>query len=249
MSVSLGSHGVAYSASAASLASGTLTGGDPTAGSTLVAIVANTLDGSETFTSVTDNAGNTFVEKHSTTNSGTGGKVKILRAVNCATTGSYQATANFSGSTIDLAIWVVEIKGADTTESYDVSAGQYQASPGTGTDAITSGATAATSVNGEFILSVTYRGSGRALHTAGTGFAAIDKANPVAAESQGLTEYLVQSTSGTATGTFTTDFSSNCVTVVAAFKPSGGGGFTAAFRKTLSGLGTGVGKRQVHRSH
>jgi|SRR5882724_2910575 len=173
-------------------------------------------------TSVTDNQGNTYNLETTILNVGDGQRNAAFSRTNI-TNAPTVITANFSATVDFRAIFVDEFSGGSTasTDERDGTAhgGQYQASPGTGTDAVTSGSFT-TAVNGDLLWGGSSTQSVITL-TIGTSFSAGGSAGggPVCA-----TEYRVQTTAGSGTAaTFTESGTSGpTVTYLIAIKPPGG---------------------------
>lgn len=106
----------------------------------------------------------------------------------------------------------------------DQGTGQAQASPGTGTDAVTSGSVT-TTTNGQFVVACTVNSTeaspGAGTISPGTGFTTLTS-NPLPGIHRG--EYMIQGGAGSVAGTFTHDVNTVQITTVATFKAAGGGG-------------------------
>jgi hypothetical protein len=120
-------------------------------------------------------------------------------------TPSQTITLTFSSAVQYPVLWCREITGQDTTTQPDVAAvGQSQGSPGTGTDAITSG-NMTTVTNGCMVYSFFFReayGMAAGNTTAGTGFTA-DAENNDAGTFVQRQEYRLQASAGVIAGTWT----------------------------------------------
>jgi hypothetical protein len=147
-----------------------------------------------------------------------------------ASGGTHNITATISGAGAPYRrIRAYEITGVATSSSLDQSTGQALASPGTGTDAVTSGNTSTTTNANDFLMgfaeNVSETDPGSGTIAAGTNYT-ISGANQIlAAESRN-----VSSTAAYA-GTFTQDASGGRgydVHVIAFKTAAGGGGGTAA---------------------
>ena len=195
-------------------------------------------------TNVTDDKSNTYTIVRRTPTAGSG---QTLASFYCAniTNAPTIITATFSSAIGYRGILFHEVNGVNTL---DVETGQYQATPGTGTDAITSGAITTTS-NGEYIIGGVVDSSGsQALpyYTAGTGYGKVEEAGASGATNC-CTEDLIQSSAGSIAATFTQSLAHKQTTLIMTFKQSAGGG-TVVFRKTLSSVGTKTGSRQIQNS-
>lgn len=175
-----------------------------------------------TLSTVTDNQGNTYNLETSILNASDGQNFAAFSLTNI-TNAPTVITANFSATVDFRAIGVDEFSGGSTasTDERDGSAhgGQYQTTPGTGTDAVTSG-TFTTTVNGDLLWGGLGTSFGPTL-TAGTSFSS-------GAGGGGgpnfLTEYRTQTTAGSGTAaTFTeSGTSDSSVTYLITLKPPGG---------------------------
>jgi len=190
--------------------------GAPVAGSTLVAIIYWNVDTSETFTGVTDAAGNAYTKVAGIITGGTGGEhMAVYRKFNAAVVGSHTVTATWSAATAAPRLIAIEVKGAATAaDSFDVQApmNNYngQASP-SGTDSVTSTA-ATTTADGEFVLGVAAAGDASAL-TPGTGFT-----NIVTVSNNLKAEYRVQTTAASTAATWTSSGGVRTIAEMATFK-------------------------------
>lgn len=131
--------------------------------------------------------------------------------------GSFTATCTFSiGGTINRRIRLYEVSGLQTSGSLDQSTGQYQASPGTGANGVSSGASAATTNANDFVMgfsqNITEASPGTGTMTAGTGYAIRGAGVIMSAESKSVSATSAQ------TATFTQSVNNERVTHVVAFK-------------------------------
>jgi hypothetical protein len=135
------------------------------------------------------------------------------------TGGALTVTATMNTSVIDRARLVVEeISGCDTTAPLNVHAIQHQAAPGTGTDAVTSGAVTASAGDYVYAACIDFF-SGSPVLAHGTGFT--DGMNAAV----WATEFIANFAGGSKAGTFTTSSGSlDFFTAVAMFKAAAGGG-------------------------
>jgi len=134
-----------------------------------------------------------------------------------AGSGSHTVTATATGGTpTNMVLRLFEVSGLQTSASLDKNTGQAQASPGTGADGVSSGATATTANANDFIMGFTQNTgeapSGTSAITAGTGFTKSGTADYMACESKSV------SSTGTQTATFTQSVNVARVTHVIAFK-------------------------------
>lgn len=206
-----------------------------TAGSTIAAGVLFAHTAAETITGVSDAQGSyaqVAAQKNDTV---------ATVAVQCwylknANSGSHTITASFSGGANgENYIYAIEVKGADTTAPLGtVDSGTANTGTALATGATLSGST------GDAILAFGGNESTAETYTKGATFDAITTQGQMFGETRILTGS-VSSFAANATQSASADWVIQGFTIVAA---SGGGGFTAKFRKTLSPLGTGVGKRQ-----
>lgn len=144
--------------------------------------------------------------------------------------GACTITATFDANVTDSRIIVHEVSGTPTTTPEDQHACNPQTNPGTGTDAITSGAVITTS-NGQYIYGATYANGGVA-STPGTGFTQGE--NTTTQES----EYLIQTSAGSIAATFT-GANGNWITCIVTLKDAsaGGGGSVSSSTHLLMGVG------------
>jgi len=215
--------------SSASVTSATATGSAIGSGNTVCGIVFwhNTAG---TLTSVTDNKGNTYTIVDSIQE--TGGANSFLASfylVN-VTGGPTALTANLGSATTGVQISWDEYSGVSTSAVLDGHHGQAQASPGTGTDAISSGSFT-TADNGDLIYCGSYSVSGTS--SAGTGFT-LELNNSAL---NGLvflsTEDEVQSSAGSVSGTFTQNNVSYTVTLALALGVAAATAFDMGSRSVM----------------
>jgi hypothetical protein len=123
-------------------------------------------------------------------------------------------TATLSVSDAFRRIRAIEVSGTQTSGSVDQATGQYQASPGTATDAVSSGATAATTNANDFVLGFSQSTGqvdpGTGTLTAGTGYALLGTNIIMGVESKSV------SATGAQTATFTQSVAGSRVTHVVA---------------------------------
>ena len=132
------------------------------------------------------------------------------------TSGAKTFTATLSGASTVNEIAVDTYSGVVNTTPLDKTAGQHQTTPGTGSNAITSGSAGTASASGELVWAITVNSTGLAgagTITAGTGFTARQStANLV------RTEDLTQGAAAAVTGTFTAGSASDSFnTIVMSF--------------------------------
>lgn len=133
--------------------------------------------------------------------------------------GANTVTVAFSVSTTFRGIWIREIGGVTTTP-LDGHNGQFQATPGTGTDGLSSGT--ATDANQPVLMSALSCGtSGATAPTAGTGFSSTTTG--WAAIGGTRTEHQRFTSTATRAATLTAAANSGHCTLMAMFDESGGG--------------------------
>lgn len=132
--------------------------------------------------------------------------------------GPCTVTVAFSQECTNRGAIVHEVSDADHTSPLHVSAAQYQPTPGTGVDAVTSGIQA-TTVGGCDIVGFTSLYGGGASIAAGTGFIGRDNIGGAFIAS----EDRVQTTAGPIAATFTIGADSPGLTFMLALKPAPGG--------------------------
>lgn len=171
-------------------------------------------DSAGNFSSVTDDKGNTYTIV-SNVNDATQGQRYCSFALGNITNAPITITVNLSGAVNFRDIVIDEFSGAEAaTNNRDGGTGQNQAAPGTGTDAITSGAIVTTQA-GDLIWGAGNHEADTALPTAGTGFTNSGSDNVV----QGVrTEYLTQGAAGSIAATFTQAVASRTTAFVIAIK-------------------------------
>jgi hypothetical protein len=181
-----------------------------TAGSLIIATVGvvfnsgnvTTVTGPDTFTK------DGFIENTSDTYA-----LYVFHAHN-ATAGPYTVTANFIAAGRPFRrIVIEEWGGALLSDPFDKTAGQRQTAPGTGTDAITSTASAATTTNGQLIHGALQNFVDENF-SVGTGFTAT--ANTGVTGTAG--EYLIQGAAGAATATWTHSVDGTTYCIVTTYK-------------------------------
>ena len=190
-----------------------------TAGST-IAVYCTSGGAGTTLTGVSDGTNTYTVVQHvdATPDGWTNATAYAANAAGGATT----VTCTFQNSTDYRAAIIHEISGTATTTPLDKNAGQFQAAPGTGTDAITSGSVT-TTTDGQYIFAVTKEtnlgGCPGLTANAGTSYTIRDGSCGnslvnIAGESR------VQTSAGSIAGTFTQGSAgdANWVTMMMTFK-------------------------------
>lgn len=180
---------------------------------------------SGTLTSITDDKGNTYTIVDKIQDAGGGNFFNASFYLTNITNGPSTITANLGASTTGAQITWDEYSGLSASATLDGHFGQSQSSPGTATDAISSGSFT-TALNGDLIWCGGYTGGGTSV--AGTGFTL--RLNNVI--SNGIvflvTEDKTQATAGSVAGTYTdsTVHTETTNIVALAIGVSGGGGDT-----------------------
>lgn len=127
---------------------------------------------------------------------------------------NYTVTATFSTTSDSRRIQVLEISGVTTTDPKDQATGQPQTTPGTTADAVSSGATSATTNAKTFVVGlsqdVSQLAPGTGTVTAGTGFTINGSGIILPAESKSVT------VTGAQTATLTQSVNNSRITFVAA---------------------------------
>ena len=217
---------------ASSQATGALSA-DPSAGDLVAVLVLWQAGGSETVSSISDNAsGNTYVAAGLQVDGPSLLHGIIYYAKNVATTTGFDVTVTMSGTVDLLRIGAVALSGRDTTSPLGVYGGQGQTDPGTATDAITTGNIGTPSQDGHDIVAIGGMHANPDVFAVGTGFTGCGTFdNP-----KGAVEYKNQATAAAVAGTFTCDATGTAyfISVGASFAPPSGGGATPA-----PGLGLG----------
>lgn len=183
--------------------------------------------GGATIVSVTDNAGspNTYTLESVIRDSGNSESVVVFSLGNVQGNPTI-ITATFAGTASARTILWDEYSGiSQVADPRDGHGGQFQATPGTTANAITSG-NISTAIDGDLIYGVTVNTgpTGTATISAGTSFA-LRTTDTTASCAQTNSEDRVQAShSATTPATFTQASNENAVTVVIALKPSAGSG-------------------------
>lgn len=212
------------SGASATTISVTLTG--VTAGSTLVAHVGC----SEVGESISVSDGSAFTAGGSKIlDSGNNQSGQVFYRENVGA-GSHTIVATFSITTSSRRLRVAEISGLATSSSLDQSTGQAQASPGTASNGVSSGNTAATTNANDFIVGFSQNTGqadpGTGTLTAGTGFTISGSNLIMAIEGKSV------AATGAQAATFTQSVNNARITHVIAFKEAAGGPTT--YTKNIS---------------
>lgn len=149
--------------------------------------------------------------------------------------GSHTITVTLSSSVSFRRLRVMEVSGLQTASSLDQATGQSQTDPGTGANAVSSGASSATTNANDFVMGFTQAcdsvdpGSGTL--AAGTGYTLSGSNLIMQVESKSV------AATGVQTATFTTSLATeNYITHVVAFKEIAAGGFLQSL--ALTGVGS-----------
>lgn len=156
----------------------------------------------------------TFAQSTKVDNTGDGYQLAVFYKCNATANASYTVQGNNDQSQTFSRIVVERFTGGFAGSCFDKTTGQRETAPGTGTDAVDSGATASTTTNGELVHGAVARVGAGAM-TKGTGFTD----GTTAYASTINTEYMTQSSAGAATATFTTASNGVAYTIVTTFKP------------------------------
>ncbi len=172
--------------------------------------------------SISDNQGNSYTVQRAT-NAGGSDTVALATFYRANITNAPTTiTVTYSNlSMIYRALVVGEMSGV-ATAPLDVETGQYQAAPGTGTDAVTSGGVT-TTANGDFICGFAAVASAFRANsfTAGTGYTEREETAPTSGIDLAF-ETQVQSSAGSIAATFTQANSDNTLAALLTFKVPGG---------------------------
>ena len=182
------------------------------------------------FTSCTDDIGNTYTAVDSVaTNSDV---VRTFYAKNIKG-GTPTILMTLSVARAFESLEVIEVAGCDVNAPLDQHVTNTQAAPGTGTDAVTSGAVTTTK-NGEYIF------GGVAVHntvvmtqTAGTGYTVRDNAPGDATHGGFTSEDKIQAAAGSVSATFTISNSQAVTTVIMTFIPAADESITQYFENDV----------------
>jgi len=142
----------------------------------------------------------TFTQATNVNSTSDGYHLAVFYKCGATANASYTITGHNSGSFTFSRIIVEQFTGGDTGTCFDKTTGQRQTAPGTSTDAVTSGSTAATTTNGQLIHGATVNVGSATTITQGTGYTS------GTLNYHGVsTEYKTQSSAGAVAATFTTD--------------------------------------------
>lgn len=142
-------------------------------------------------------------------------------------------TASLAGSYAYRGIICQEFSGPATSSAYDVGTVQVQNTPGTGSDAVSSGSTASTAQANELLFGCSVDATGIATFTAGTSYTLIDQNSTNLYQA---CEYRVVSATSTYAATFTASQNDDFVTNIATYKEASA---SAAVQQRLLLLGVG----------
>jgi hypothetical protein len=174
-------------------------------------------DTTTTISSVTTNFGGTSAIKNANTTLVGGTKRGNLGYIYNTSGSGATVTTNLSAS-VNATIYGMELSGCSTSDPYDGSSLDNQASVGTGTDAVTTSAIT-TTVASDRIFGQTFASASIAVN-AGTGYTIAHSGS-----NGDPNEYQIQSSAGSIAATFTSTTGINDFqTGILALKPTGGGG-------------------------
>lgn len=199
------------------------TGNPPTIDVTLNASVGSgnglcgmvTHGATDTAVTVSDDKGNTYTIVRDLGSAIRATTFYLTNITNAPTT----ITATPNDSTLYIQIVVIEMSGVKTSAALDVETGQLQSSPGTSTDAITSGAVT-TAENGEFVcgFSAVTDNLQSNTYTAGTNFTERAEGGNGSSGVDAVGESLVQTSAGSIAATFTQSTTNSTATFIMTFK-------------------------------
>lgn len=197
--------------------------------------------------SASDNKSNTYTHNFNpVTSGGSGPEFLSSDYMKAPTVGTGHTFTMTSGSSSDIISLTVQVwSGTDQTAPAD----QHNENSYTSTTTPTSNATPTTSQADEVVIGcVTNDGASADTFVAGSGFTlpAACKQDANTSIVQIASEYKIVAATGTYTSSFSTAPNNEAgVILVSTYKQATAGGFTAKFRKTLSGIGTKVGSKQI----
>ncbi len=188
----------------------------------LICGMASWGSGTGSVSSVTDSLGNTYTVVDTVHNATDGVSAATFYAKNI-TGGACTVTVTFDTTYDFRTVAVHEASGLDTTAPLDVHTGQAQTTPGTGANAVTSGAVTTTAA-GDYIFGATTNtgGSDDTPVTAGTGYT-IRENTAFSNFVQTATESQVQGSAGSIAATFTHAVAVSRISFILTFKAAGGG--------------------------
>jgi hypothetical protein len=170
----------------------------------------------------TDTAGNTYVSTAQKASHGTADFVEIFYAKNVTGNASNAVTANFSGSAQFRRVMVLQFSGCDTTAPFTTGEGGTVVDTSTTTHTTSSWATATAD---EVICCFMSCSGAQGNYTAGASFTLDFAIAGLGSDTNG--EHRIVSSTGTYTGSFTTQSGpANGWAAAASFKIAGGGGAT-----------------------
>lgn len=165
---------------------------------------------------ITDNLGNSYTKENNFVEDATNDQAQQTWTCSVTVAGTPLITSNFSGTTNGgFRICVAAYSGTATTSALDGTVGQFEASPGTGTNGANSTAIT-TTANGDLVVGFWQSSSlsGGTL-TAGTNFTKRVEAGATVAI--GL-EDLIQTTAGSIEATWTLSVNNRSITHVVTYK-------------------------------
>jgi hypothetical protein len=192
-------------------------------GDTVCGLVSFGHAASSALTSVTDNKSNTYNLETLTFDS-TNDQDVIAFSLSNITNGPTVITANFTNAEGGQSIIIDEFSGCATAASDErdlpAAAGNFQNTPGTGTNAVTS-PSRTTVTNGDLLYGATSNNAGDdTTLTAGTGFTLTGTSSGVSGNTAAMlkSEWMVQTTAGAVAATFTNSPSADRVTFLIPIK-------------------------------
>jgi hypothetical protein len=170
---------------------------------------------------VTDNLGNTYTQVEQIDDSTTDARAATFVAKNVTGGSNLTITVTWSaGSPAKKVLAFHVVHGVHLTTPVVGNAAQAQASPGTGTDAVSSGATTPSADKAYvfgFTVALAYNGT----VTQGTGFTFDNNGGFAAGTHGAYSEHLIQTTAASVAATFTDDTSTNnIITMMVALQPA-----------------------------
>lgn len=186
-------------------------------------IILNATHGGQAddFSSVTDNLGNTYTRAGSHIADTVHDQAASTYVAKVTTGGTPTITVTFVGALSYRGIMAHVESGINTTTPVNQATGQFQSSPGTATDGVTSGA-ATTTADGCRIIGFSWNTGDINNRTQGTNFTdrlTVGTGSTVAGDSEDRT----QTTQGSIAATFTQGANDSALTFMVALTPAGGG--------------------------